>query len=76
MPGDHQLQDPALKNQCRIRQRSPCCCGEHPVLEHQPDRESGASGRNHALPRRNSNTKRLLTGQAARATAPRRRRGS
>jgi hypothetical protein len=37
---------------------------------------SGVSGRNRALPRRNSNTNRLLTAQAARATAPRRRRGS
>jgi hypothetical protein len=37
---------------------------------------SGVAGRNRALPGRNSNTERLLTGQAARATAPGRRRGS
>jgi hypothetical protein len=37
---------------------------------------SGVSGRNRALPGGKCNTERLPTGQAARTTAPRRRRGS
>ena len=38
---------------CRIRERSPCC-GEHPIVEHQLDREAGVSGRIRTLPRRSS----------------------
>src|SRR5919204_6029009 len=37
---------------------------------------TGVSGHNRALPRRDSSAERLLTGQGARATAPRRRRVS